>query len=316
MSIGRALAAGLLYVATGEQYIEEARRSARSAAAVMPDVAIGLVTDAPLADPAFSDVIVLEQSTADPRGYKLAACRASPFERTVLLDSDTHVAADLATLFELLDRFDFAAWPDCYIPYMRSHASPELPASFPEFNTGVIAFARRPRTDALLQRWSEIYAQHAERGVGHDQPSLRQALWNCPDVRLGSLLAEYNFFPYWPALLVGPVRVVHARPCEPLAALATRLNRTTEPRIYLPDGRILQLEDRTDTAAMLGHLLADLRNAIDAAAHGGLPTALPRLRNRVLRRLGRRKVYGPPANPGIEEWLVEKLSDQRPEPPP
>jgi hypothetical protein len=65
----------------------------------------------------------------------------SPFEKTLLLDTDTYVCADISDLFAILERFDIALTHER--PYrddfpFRSGVS----EAFVEFNQGVITFRR------------------------------------------------------------------------------------------------------------------------------------------------------------------------------
>ena len=81
----------------------------------------------------------------------------SPFEKTLLLDTDTYVCADISDLFAILERFDIAMTHER--PYRDDFpASSGVPDAFVEFNQGVIAFRRSYEVqDALKESlsWTE-----------------------------------------------------------------------------------------------------------------------------------------------------------------
>ena len=98
---------GVIYVATGSDYVELARTSAASLRAVEPGLLIDLFTD----DLDRLDLGVFDQvhriAVPEPRS-KLTCMALTRFERTLFLDADTLVVGALGDLFDLLDRFDCA----------------------------------------------------------------------------------------------------------------------------------------------------------------------------------------------------------------
>ena len=118
---------GVIYVATGRKWIEEATASVAMLKQHMPGVQVVLFSDRDDAGGTFDDVVVLDRQEGGYRD-KILCLRRSPFERTIFLDTDTHVTADLGELFRLLDRFDVAMAQD-----VNSELQPvkDVPASFP-----------------------------------------------------------------------------------------------------------------------------------------------------------------------------------------
>lgn len=223
--------AGFVYVATGERYVAEACRSARSLRASMPDAAVALVTDLP-PDQAttvlFTTVIVRTEVRHQPID-KLLAWEA-PFERCVFLDTDTHVCGDLSDLFSLLDRFDLAAAPETLRGW--HYTLPEVPAAFPEYNTGVIAFRRGPATEEFFRTWKADYETlHASNGFVTDQPAFRRAAFRV-GVRIAPLPSEFHFITITPNYTMWAVRLLHGR--SDLPALARDLNRRPGARAFVP----------------------------------------------------------------------------------
>jgi hypothetical protein len=195
---------GVLYVAQGRRYLEAAVASARSVRVAMPAVGIGIATNEPAPD-GFDETIPL----TEPDGYraKILGMIASPFDRTLFLDVDTFVAADVSELFRVLDVFDVAA---AHSPLRVTLPLEDVPDAFPELNTGVIAFRRKERVGRLLQTWLDEYGRLAPlKPRSKDQLSFRRALYSATDVRLAVLPTEFNL-RFWKAGYYNQlVRILH-----------------------------------------------------------------------------------------------------------
>jgi hypothetical protein len=203
---------GILQVATGETYLGEATRSAASFKATMPDVPIAIFTD----DPATArehhcfDMVFEHPHGRRSNADKLAPLKASPFERTLFVDTDTHSIAPCQEVFDLLDRFDLAA---AHAPIRANfHIPPDLPASFPELNTGVIAYWNTPGFRSLVDHWLSLLAAQPAEGRGVDQPAFREALYRS-GLRYAVLPPEYNLRTCFPFFVGGnaEVKIVHDR---------------------------------------------------------------------------------------------------------
>jgi hypothetical protein len=242
-------AEGVLYVAVGEEYVAEARRSARSVRETNPEVAIGLIADEPTLESdavpteLFDDLIVAEHAAGDLRD-KAYNLHLSPYERTVYLDTDVLVTRDIADMFGILDEFDVAA---AHAPLRKVLSIPDIPDTFPEFNGGVLCFRGTDAVEAFVERWQSIYRRQVQQGRPdceivladcesfedvpngrkHDQPPLREALYQS-DLRVATLPPEFNFRGSGYAQL--PVTVLHSRHPR-VGALAEALNRHEVPRV-------------------------------------------------------------------------------------
>ena len=226
---------GILYVATGVTYREEATFSARSARVAVPDVPITLVSDAASEDDVFSDTIILADAQF---GFedKIRGIALSPYTRTIFLDSDTYVAADIRDLFMLLDRFDVAA---AHSVGRVNVPIDGIPYAFTEPNTGVLAFKRSDEWDALCEAWLAGYRRdrdnldHAEgRKLAGDQVAFRELVYHS-DLRLATLPPEYNC-RYDAGYLHGEARVIHQRSDGPeIAKSAKILNSVEGKRVHL-----------------------------------------------------------------------------------
>ena len=183
---------GVVYIATGGASIGAARASAESVRRTNPGVPIALFTDAEaLAKPSLRAAFDAIAPVENPhRRSKVDYLSATPFERTLYLDADTRVYADLAGVFDLLERFDIALAHANARNRERTNAPwrAELPASFPQFNGGVIAYRASGAVLAFMREWRDAF--HAA-GFRKDQVTLRELLW-LSDLRIATLPPEYN----------------------------------------------------------------------------------------------------------------------------
>lgn len=207
---------GILYIATGEQYIQEAIVSARSAREQIPSIPRAVVTDQDCELDMFDEVMRVDDpdhSYRDNVDYIIY----SPFDKTIFLDSDTYICKNITEVFTLLERFDIAASHDSgrrkHI-YRNDGTEVRAPDSFPMYNSGVIAFRNSQRTKRLFQNWRTVYNRHEEKNNSTtNQPALREALYNT-DIAIGTLPPEYNCRLPHPPYIRGKVKILHGRSNE------------------------------------------------------------------------------------------------------
>ena len=199
---------GVVYVATGEQYVREAADSARSVQEKGGGYPICLVTDAASAEDIdrtlWDDVVVLDAPSYRSTD-KMEMLRA-PYDRLLFLDTDTQVLAPLGDVFEVLSEFDLAAHQT---PFGTWYDLPGVPKSFPEFNSGVIALKKNDAVRELFVSWRQWYDELLYIGT-FDQISFRKAIYHSR-VRYAWLPAEFNFMPYMPTRSARPLQIAHAR---------------------------------------------------------------------------------------------------------
>jgi len=218
---------GVLYIARGGKYVEAAVESARSVRRVTPGIPIAIATDGSV--PAgFDEAIQIDE----PDGYraKIVGMIASPFDRTLMLDVDTYAAADVSETFRVLDAFDVAAAHAAKRVSLRvSLPFDDVPDSFPELNTGVIALRKNERVRRLLQAWLEEY----DRLGWLDQPAFRRVVYKATDVRLAVLPPEFNL-GFWKAGYNNQhVRILHGwAGRETYERVAAILNEPVTSRRY------------------------------------------------------------------------------------
>lgn len=213
---------GLMYIATGPKFVAEAERSVATFKAMMPDLPAILIKDADsaLSKDAQFDMVRDLQNPSFTYIDKILPLKDSPFEHTIFLDTDTHCVALCEELFELLDRFDYAA---AHAPVRTCWRGAHCPDSFPELNTGVIAFNTSEPFKELVDAWYTIYERHRQLAdpPPHDQPAFREAAFNAR-ARLYVLPPEYNLRSCFSSFIGGnaEVKILHDRAQSLTKALA------------------------------------------------------------------------------------------------
>lgn len=189
---------GVFYVAFGHSYLAKALASARSVKEHNPDLGTAVVTNVPAPGlPHFDHFEYVVEEDASNRLYKTRPHKLSPFERTLFLDCDTLVQANLSELFDYLKWFDAALYfMGPRIPKTASQAERNdrrildgrRVGDLPHWNSGVIAFKQSPAALDLLDRWHERFRAL---GFPSDQPALVEAIFHSP-ARVLSLDYRWN----------------------------------------------------------------------------------------------------------------------------
>jgi hypothetical protein len=234
-------AAGVIYCASGRRYIEEARvgsrrlrRHWRGPIVVFCDAPSVTGEDCDLRDEGIE--FTNFQPSGNPYSDKIRVMLATPFDKTLYLDTDTHVLSDPSELFELLENFDIAA---AHAPGYRRQLDPRVPKAFYEFNTGVVVYRNSPGVQEFLRAWLETYEawlreppfpRAAKRRGPADQPAFRRCLWDkrLPIYVLGP---EYNYRLKVPGMLVERVSIIHGRHRD-VEKVGRILNAKTGTRVF------------------------------------------------------------------------------------
>lgn len=226
---------GVVYVATGKKFVDEALISVRSVKKQMPEMSVSLFTDLHelvSAPPEGVDSVFHLEEVTKSCLDKMYPLIETPYERTLFLDTDTFLCERVDELFDVLDRFDIAA---AHPPYRVQYTIPHIPECFPEPNTGVIVFRKNDAALVVLKRWPEEYkAQLAsDRKPHHDQHSFRAALYSSR-ARFLVLPQEYNFRSIGPnfAGKGSKVKIIHGRHAS-FEKVAARLNANLDYRVFL-----------------------------------------------------------------------------------
>lgn len=227
---------GVLYIATGETYIQEAIHSAKSVKKNNPDLSITVITNKPVqADPL--DKVIVDSDMG--HRYGVLEPGISPYDQTLFLDSDTYVCENLSGIFDLLNEFDLAVTHSPGRPELDNRhnhfLNGKIPDSFPLYNSGVIIYNDNKQVGDTFKTWSQLYNQYKnQEGIEMNQPSFRAALY-MSDADIVTLHDEYNCrFPY-PNGVSGSVKILHGRvdgKVEYLDIVENKINKTYNKRTH------------------------------------------------------------------------------------
>jgi hypothetical protein len=236
------MSTGAIYVITqDERYLNLLRTSVESLKCAMPDLPITVFSQFPVECECLDRVVPIK--TAGDGFYDKARLMLdSPYDRTIFLDADIYVVEPFPELFTPLDRFDCAATHEEYLntDWSNNHPRPDIPVSFPEFNTGVLVYKRSAEMHRTLQQWSEFYREYLEKNPGrpiNDQPFFRAAAYY-GEARMATLSREYNCKFRGQGYLNGPVKFLHGHvkfKMEPsyMRRVMGVMNGSLLPRVYV-----------------------------------------------------------------------------------
>jgi hypothetical protein len=233
---------GALYIITQDpRYVAMMLISAASLKRAMPDLPITAISQFPVDSPLFEKVMHVEGSR-DGFYDKCKLIRESPYERTMFIDADCYVLEPVPELFSLLDQFDAAATHEEYVDtdWHKRYPRPDVPVSFPEFNTGVLLFKRSDAMNRVLDQWERLFRKYLQDHPGQmvgDQLFFRVATYY-GDARIATLTREYNCKYRGQGYLNGKVKIAHGHvdfKLDPdfMNRAAAVLNATRKPRVYV-----------------------------------------------------------------------------------
>lgn len=205
---------GVLYIAMGDGFYEEAKISAESLKENNPGLQTCLITDKDREDDAFDEVRIEEPNEGSD---KIQYMDNSPFNKTLLLDTDTLIFDDITELFDLLEQFDlaFAHNPKRIsnnIQTGEKNTFEDVPKAFPELNGGVILFENDDKFADFAQDIREMYSARQEKygKVMAEQPVFRKILYNS-DMKFTILPPEYNCRLSLGGVLSEKMKIAHSR---------------------------------------------------------------------------------------------------------
>lgn len=238
---------GVIYIATGAKYIQEACVSATSLKANSPQLSVTIFADTYVQCPNFTNRVFLDKPSFSFLD-KVKNIYYSPYKYTLYLDSDTYICSDISELFMLLDKFDIAvAHAPGRIASGSNYNIKGIPDSFPEMNAGVILFKKSNKLKKFFNIWLNLYLEdirlHKEVGDTrhnvHDQPSFRCALYNS-SLRIATLPPEYNCRFVFPCYVCRNVKILHGRHPN-LLSIAEQINSTVKKRVFIPGSGIITI---------------------------------------------------------------------------
>lgn len=229
---------GVLYIASGSSYIKDAARSAESVKN-NSNLPITLITDREIQNPVF-DTVIQSDNFLYHYGDSVLQIPPLPYEKTLLLDTDTVVSDSFEELFTMLENVDIAV---ATIAEDRFKIQ-TVPDSFPEYNTGVVLFDRCEATSDFVDLWKEIYREYLDDGVRMNQPAFREALYKSP-VRVGTIPTEYNCRANFGGYLTDKVKILHGN-FDNTANILSKLNEYDTPRVFFnKDGKLHVIQVNT-----------------------------------------------------------------------
>ena len=234
---------GVVYIASGQKFIDEACNSAASLKGVMPNMPLTIFCNdgSVSASAHFENVIPINGARF---GFidRIINISSSPYDYTLFLDTDTYVCEDLTDLFALMETFDIAV---AHAPYRAVYQVAGVPDSFPEFNAGVILFKKSPKIRTMFSEWRNLYERDSKKelqwlhpsaktmfkGYINDQPTFREALYHS-NLRIATLPSEYNCRFILPGFVHHKGKILHGRHKD-LQAIESAINAQAVPRAYI-----------------------------------------------------------------------------------
>lgn len=200
---------GVVYIAGGQAYIDEAKKSATSLKEHNPDLPITIFADRSVDYDIFDDIIRIEGFIDDP-GDSILTPDMIQYDLNLYLDTDTYICSDIEDVFDVLDRSDIGVahnpGRNWWAKDVYDRLAIDIPDSFPEYNTGVVAYRDSEPVRELFDNWKSIYhdLDHT-----HNQPAFRATLYRS-DLNIATLPQEYNFMVEYVGFASGKVKILHA----------------------------------------------------------------------------------------------------------
>jgi len=203
------------WMASGKNFIDEARNSSNELKAVMPELERALFTPDPVKPKEFDRVAMLPERTpmhwfADRlRYFPTIVDLLEDYNECLYLDSDTNFIYSFWEIFDTLKRFDIA------VPMgarrVTGDTLHDLPDSFAEYELGVIVFKRNDRVRNLFMTWDRLHRTHPHLYGNNSQRSFRDAVWECDDLMIDRLPSEYGLRWSFGEFMSLKVKILHGR---------------------------------------------------------------------------------------------------------
>ncbi|MFD2698596.1 hypothetical protein ACFSQ0_11385 [Mesonia sediminis] len=239
---------GFLFVANKEKFKFEALKSAKSLK-LHTKLPIALITVDELVDSELDEFfdIVITNNEIKKHSYlsKIIGMQNTPFGKTVFLDSDTFVCANIDNLFDLLEMADFATTTERK-RHTKRWKNMVFEDVFPEFNTGVIVYRNNSIMQKLMGDWLQICQQLK---ITIDMPGFREAvIKHFNQLHYVIIPEEYNLHGLGTMkILEGEVKIIHERlgtewqsttpyyaSLKFMRKFAKKINSTHAKRLYVP----------------------------------------------------------------------------------
>lgn len=245
---------GVLYVATGQKYVDEAAVSAESVKKEMPDVHVSLVTDSSIGPDVFDRVVEYHLGEDLPSAYsgylyKILGLAQSPYERTVFLDSDIHCCAPFTELFSLLEEYDLGATLACLagdnsqLASMSGLPAGHSPMYTPQLNSGVVVYKSNQKVNEFIVDWAGRMLKGAPKdGRYYSDQTMWEGVLATSNVRHATIPTEYNCRIGVPQKLHGTVKLLHGRPKGGWQSHVNMINMNHGYRILFPNMGVVTMD--------------------------------------------------------------------------
>jgi len=99
---------GVIYKASGDQYINEVIKSVKSLKKHNPDIPVTLLTYGQIGTTEYFDRVIQLDKPIESMGDSILQPSDIVYEKTLFLDSDTYICSDIKDISYLLERSDVA----------------------------------------------------------------------------------------------------------------------------------------------------------------------------------------------------------------
>lgn len=253
---------GVIYYATGEKYLNQAKISARSLKQ-HNDIDITVYTDQDLVPNVFDNVVSISPSDY-PFYDRVRYMKTAPYDKVLYLDTDTFICGDVSPLFEVLSRVEIAA----AINETRDTAAPhtlydtvdiDAPETFPEYQCGVLAYRNTSSVEQVFDNWQTRYKPYREDHL-LDQPHFREALYKS-NLQIATLPTEWNALVNLGGYIQNKVKIIHYAgsvlqdrrlKAKDFSKLCEQLNKNApDKRVFIYDGKT-KVYTRTSRPGIVG----------------------------------------------------------------
>lgn len=263
---------GVVYIASGEKYIEEAKTSVKSLKKHNPELEATLYTNDSINPKEFDQIKQIERPVAS-MSDSLINPEMMPYDKNLFLDSDTYVNKNISELFSVLDKFDILF---CHNP--GGKRIKHLPKCFRKYNTGVIAYKNNQEIEKLFKKWEEYQEKSSDPNReyrGGNQAAFARAVYESQPGFL-TLPPEYNVRIPVCGTLDGEVKILHGRPRNTThQKIIKKLNKKDTPKVHYPTQSLIGTGRKTKK-----HTISyKIQTLTKIAIKDGLTSAIQKIRN-------------------------------------
>ncbi len=228
---------GVVYIASGQEYVRQAVRSAKSVRAYN-DLDITIFTNTDVTNDVFDEIISIGKNL-NTKADSILNQNHIVYDKNLYLDVDTLVCDDISELFQLLEfnsvgaarNSDDGAWnADVY-----DDVDINFPHALPEYNTGVIVYDNSKIVKRLFNEWNKTFERNTSlyNLTESNQPAFRLALYKVNHTPV-TISPRFNYQMSMPTSVSGKVKIFHDN-----AGIVTNIQRLAQKGNSTKDRRFL-----------------------------------------------------------------------------